>query len=532
MDCSTTRTRPRLRRCRGARTSAIAATFLIAPLASSQPCEWERLDGGGFSSKVWALTRFDAGGVPHLYAGGGFRQSSGSPASFIAGWDGSSWSGLGQGVGNGVKSLAVFDDGRGPGLFVGGAFGRAGEIPDANGVARWDGAEWSALGKGLYHEAPLSPHSAAALLGFDNGSGPALYVGGEFTHADGKPAINVARWNGQEWSALGDGLPGHEVRALAIFDDGSGPALYAGGYIAGGVARWDGQSWSNVGDRFVGYIDAMAVFDDGTGPALYAGGQMHVSSGHPGEGIARWDGERWTPLRGGVDYDVRSMHVFDDGTGPALYVGGAFHMADGKPVFGIAKWDGKEWHDLDGGVYGDGGISVDDMTIFDDGSGPALYVGGVDYDVRSMHVFDDGTGPALYVGGAFFKAGGREVRGIAKWDGKEWHELDGGMYHDRGVSVDALTTFDDGSGPALYVAGKFTAAGGPGGVPVQNIARWRCDSGCYADCDGDGELGFFDFLCFQNLFMAGDPEADCDGSGGHDFFDFLCFQSAFAAGCE
>ncbi len=54
---------------------------------------------------------------------------------------------------------------------------------------------------------------------------------------------------------------------------------------------------------------------------------------------------------------------------------------------------------------------------------------------------------------------------------------------------------------------------------------------CYADCDSSGELDFFDFLCFQNLFGATDPASDCDGSGTLDFFDFLCFQNAFAAGC-
>lgn len=54
---------------------------------------------------------------------------------------------------------------------------------------------------------------------------------------------------------------------------------------------------------------------------------------------------------------------------------------------------------------------------------------------------------------------------------------------------------------------------------------------CEADCDADGELTFFDFLCFQTLFAAADGYADCDGSGEIDFFDFLCFQVDFAAGC-
>jgi hypothetical protein len=60
------------------------------------------------------------------------------------------------------------------------------------------------------------------------------------------------------------------------------------------------------------------------------------------------------------------------------------------------------------------------------------------------------------------------------------------------------------------------------------------DSGtvpCYPDCDGSGVLDFFDFLCFQNAFLAGDPYADCDQSGVLDFFDFLCFQNEFIAGC-
>ena len=54
---------------------------------------------------------------------------------------------------------------------------------------------------------------------------------------------------------------------------------------------------------------------------------------------------------------------------------------------------------------------------------------------------------------------------------------------------------------------------------------------CYADCDGNGVLDFFDFLCYQNSIAAAEPRADCDGSGALDFFDFLCFQNAFEAGC-
>lgn len=55
---------------------------------------------------------------------------------------------------------------------------------------------------------------------------------------------------------------------------------------------------------------------------------------------------------------------------------------------------------------------------------------------------------------------------------------------------------------------------------------------CRADLDGDGELTFFDFLTFQNLFAARDPKADFDGDGEFTFFDFLGFQNEFAGGCS
>jgi hypothetical protein len=56
-------------------------------------------------------------------------------------------------------------------------------------------------------------------------------------------------------------------------------------------------------------------------------------------------------------------------------------------------------------------------------------------------------------------------------------------------------------------------------------------SGCYADCDGNQTLDVFDFLCFQDAFVAAVPYADCDGNSVFDVFDFLCFQDEFVKGC-
>jgi hypothetical protein len=152
-----------------------------------------------------------------------------------------------------------------------------------------------------------------------------------------------------------------------------------------------------------------------------------------------------------------------------------------------------------------------------------------------MTVFDDGSGPALYVGGSFTEAGGVPANNIARWDGKQWSALGVGT----NGAVRALAVWDrDGEGPeapGLYIGGEFTMAGG---IPSPYIAKWQGCAACYPDCDtqsGPGVLDIFDFLCFGNRFAANDPYAcDCDlstGPGLCDVFDFLCFGNAFAAGC-
>jgi hypothetical protein len=83
----------------------------------------------------------------------------------------------------------------------------------------------------------------------------------------------------------------------------------------------------------------------------------------------------------------------------------------------------------------------------------------------------------------------------------------------------------------------------PRGLNVR--AEWRTNAKlvvyptCYADCDsesGANVLDAFDFLCFQQGYLARSPYAcDCNtetGRGVCDVFDLLCFQRAYLAGCR
>src|SRR6185503_14497026 len=56
-----------------------------------------------------------------------------------------------------------------------------------------------------------------SLTGFDDGSGPSLYVGGQIGSAGGLLVNRIAAWDGSSWSALGSGTDG-TVLAQVVFD--------------------------------------------------------------------------------------------------------------------------------------------------------------------------------------------------------------------------------------------------------------------------------------------------------------------------
>jgi len=100
----------------------------------------------------------------------------------------------------------------------------------------------------------------------------------------------------------------------------------------------------------------------------------------------------------------------------------------------------------------------------------------------------------------------------------------------RSVAASAML---DGElvGPSYFPSGN----GQPGGAAT--LAFSIAGTTCYANCDGSSSapvLNVNDFICFQNLFAAGDPAANCDASTTPPVLnvnDFVCFSNAFAAGC-
>jgi hypothetical protein len=123
--------------------------------------------GTGLDGDVFTLAEYNG----DLIAGGVFTNG-------IVRWDGTSWSAVGSGVDGAVYAMAK----GGSGLFVGGIFTSAGGQP-ANLAAEWDGTQWSTLAGGV--------NSVVFACAADH---PSIYYGGAFTIAGSVAASNVARW--------------------------------------------------------------------------------------------------------------------------------------------------------------------------------------------------------------------------------------------------------------------------------------------------------------------------------------------------
>jgi PKD repeat protein len=247
--------------------------------------------------------------------------------------------------------------------------------------------------------------------------------------------------------------------AAAVYDDGTGPALYGGGTFALGtgqsIARWDGTSWVEVGGgvNHVGgsytEVHALAVYDG----ELIVAGDFSLAGGVRADNVARWNGTRWAPLGEGLPFIVYSLAVYE-----------------GRLVAGGMAWDGTSWAPL--APFGLNRVEA--MTVYEGDlivagdiapylgkySGGAFSTIGADGPVHALTVYDG----ELIAGGYFTKVAGVPTRSIARFDGARWAPVGNGT--DIGLSVFALAEYEG----ALIVGGDFASVAG---IPAALVARFN-----------------------------------------------------------
>lgn len=349
--------------------------YVFCLISSAQ--EWQPV-GGGTDYAVYCLDIY--GG--NVFAGGRFDTAGGVTVYKAAKWNGSTWGDMQGGVygpdcsihpvkrlegmvphkTNSVSAFARSSSGI---LYAGGCFDHAGGIV-VNSIAKWDGAQWNALGSGMNNSVFALAMSPLGIL----------YAGGPFTMAGGKSASYVAQWDGVQWTALDSGV-GDVVHALAIDKNGAlyvgGDFMFAGSRCTDHIAKWSNGTWSYLGSSWDsqgvnGRVYALAVGPDNS---LYVGGEFTEAAGKAIKRIAKWDGVNWSSLGTGMTgpTNYTEVNVLTFGPDGALYAGGCFTNAGGVKAHCIAKWNGYSWNSLNLGLNN----SVWDIKFAPDGT---LYAGG------------------------------------------------------------------------------------------------------------------------------------------------------------
>lgn len=384
-------------------------------------------------------------------------------------WTGTGWQTFGQGLAHDVYADGFVNAvvATPSGAYVGGYFDQAGPV-HAESIAEWRDGVWRDVGGGVQMPSALGTVHAMLAIGGD------LYITGTFQSVGDLHASNIARWDGEGWSALGDGIQGSGL-ALTVLDGKLyvGGGLYqAGDHYASNIAAWDleAQTWSAVGSAptYDGNVLALATLADrylvigGQFSKLWSGrfqasGQNSLvlfdthappDPADPVAGYSRLPGVTFSWMPGAV----RALQVL----GTELYVGGTFDRA------GVTSFTDPP----------DAGFPASNLAVWKYAEGTWSTPGGTDHHVTSFATLD---GHSLIVGGWFDHAGSIAASAVVEYDpaAGAWTPYGSGIGWGArsGPTVRALAQSQT---HGLWVGGTFTVAGG---VPSGNLALWRGTEG-------------------------------------------------------
>jgi hypothetical protein len=233
---------------------------------------------------------------------------------------------------NGAVNAMAIDPSHGT-LYVGGNFTNSTEGVECNHISAYlsgfAGWLWAPLGQGVNG-------NVHAMLIYNN----KLYVGGEFTSADGISVNNIAAYNlqGGQWESVGN-LDG-TVKALAIYNN----ELYAGGSFTGFLSKLNGNNWIDVGAGFL-YGTEVRTLEANSGK-LYIGGDFELATGALRRNVAIYDGT-YVALSGmGTVTPVNDFETYNG----KLYAACDYISAT-NDTCALAVWDEMEWKTIIGRNY-------------------------------------------------------------------------------------------------------------------------------------------------------------------------------------
>ncbi|MEQ1632371.1 MAG: hypothetical protein ABL997_08360 [Planctomycetota bacterium] len=453
------------------------------PVAAS----WHAFGNGlitRFAGQVRAVAT-DANG--RLVAAGTLYANGDTTVSAVAVWTGATWTPLQSASGLALTGASALLQASNGDLYACATWLDTNQV-QGTGVARWNGTSWTAVGPGHFGT-PADSSVLADLCEMPNGD---LAVAGRFGSVAGVPMDGVARWDGISWTAVGSGLAiaGRVIHSLDVMPNGDllagGDFLTLLGSPADGVAVWNGATWTQLGAGLSASIGTVvrhvAVQPNGD---VVACGAFVQSGATAAVSIARWDGVTWNPLANGLGGSFSEIcyttHLLPDGRTLAA---GFFSSASGVAVSRMALWNGTSWSAMPtvptdpgfagtlmasrfgpGGALAVGGLfrSVGSVAATNvavrNGSTWSALGSGLDGAVRAITWLSNGD---LVAGGSFNNAGGVFADGVARWNGASWSSMGAGL-----PDVVALCVAPNGD---LYAGTSFGLLGA--GVQRWNGTTW------------------------------------------------------------
>lgn len=276
------------------------------------------------------------------YVTGLFTTIGGVSANSIARYDPATgtFSALGTGFGGvGTQGNRLYIDPQGN-VYVGGNFTTANGVT-VNRITYWNGSTFVALGSG----GTKGVNNVVSGITMDSSGN--LYVTGQFTQAGGGAAAAIAKLDtAGTWSALSTGLTGGAGFGFSLTTGLNGTDIYvggsfttAGGVAAAAIAKWNGSAFSALGSGVNSDVRDVVTAPNGD---IYAGGDLTIAGGITVNYVARWNGSQWSALGSGVTGTfVSRVRIGFDGL---LYISGAFTAVNGITVTdGFAAWNGTSW---------------------------------------------------------------------------------------------------------------------------------------------------------------------------------------------
>lgn len=189
-----------------------------------------------------------------------------------------------------------------------------------------------------------------------DGTPLAVYEVGEVLNNGRNPTVYVKRWDGSSWTQMGSYLDSHQNRqamspSIGVSDSGEIYVAFSQTRFTNGgpqtiqVRRWNGTSWEALGDPIItnednnGQRPTMTIGGDGYPVIAYTESLKNQNITLPL--VVKWDGTEWQYMGDPLEADTSNFLTRGSMTSNIRGLPVIAYRHDG--LLKVKKWNGRQW---------------------------------------------------------------------------------------------------------------------------------------------------------------------------------------------